>query len=172
MKIFVLQIKKLSFFLLILNLFCSNQIKSDEVQLKIKEEKNKVVNMYSNFNHSYKTEYIIDSGDNLFIQFKGLELFTNAYIVDQEGFLSLPEIMPLKVRGMTLQEIKSLLKEKYADVIYNPDETNFLKVGRKLGNITENGQKMFIYQASEAFKLWHGFEPKINLEILKLLKND
>ena len=121
MKIFVLQIKKLSFFLLIMNLFCSNQIKSDEVQLKIKEEKNKVVNMYSNFNHSYKTEYIIDSGDNLFIEFKGLEIFTNAYIVDQEGFLSLPEIMPLKVRGMTLQEIKSLLKEKYADVIYNPD---------------------------------------------------
>ena len=31
---------------------------------------------------------------------------------------------------------------------------------------------MFIYQASEAFKLWHGVEPKINKDTLKLLKND
>ena len=60
----------------------------------------------------------------------------------------------------------------FYDVIYNPAETNFLKKGRELGNIVENGEKMFIYQASEAFKLWHGMEPKVNSEILKFLKND
>ena len=31
---------------------------------------------------------------------------------------------------------------------------------------------MFIYQASEAFKLWHQIEPEINNEILQLLDND
>ena len=31
---------------------------------------------------------------------------------------------------------------------------------------------MFIYQAFEAFKLWHGIEPEVNFEIFKLLKND
>ena len=31
---------------------------------------------------------------------------------------------------------------------------------------------MFIYQAFEAFKLWHGIEPKINNDTLKLLEND
>ena len=31
---------------------------------------------------------------------------------------------------------------------------------------------MFIYQASKAFKLWHGIEPAVNFETLKLLKND
>ena len=31
---------------------------------------------------------------------------------------------------------------------------------------------MFIYQALEAFKLWHGIEPKINNETLKIFKND
>ena len=41
-----------------------------------------------------------------------------------------------------------------------------------LGNIAENGEKMFIYQASEAFKLWHGIEPEVNYETLTLLKND
>ena len=60
----------------------------------------------------------------------------------------------------------------FYDVIYNPAETNFLKEGKELGNKTENGSKMFIYQASEAFKLWHGIEPEVNFEIFKLLKND
>ena len=60
----------------------------------------------------------------------------------------------------------------FYDVIYNPAETNFLKEGKKLGNKTENGKLMFIYQASEAFKLWHGIEPEVNFETLKLLKND
>ena len=60
----------------------------------------------------------------------------------------------------------------FYDVIYNPRETSFLKEGKKLGNQSENGKLMFIYQASEAFKLWHGVEPKININILKLLEND
>ena len=60
----------------------------------------------------------------------------------------------------------------FYDVIYNPAETNFLKEGKQLGNITENGAMMFIYQAFEAFKLWHGIEPEVNFETLKLLKND
>ena len=59
----------------------------------------------------------------------------------------------------------------FYDVIYNPTETNFLKVGKDLGNKTENGGAMFIYQASEAFKLWHGIEPEVNIETFKLLKN-
>ena len=60
----------------------------------------------------------------------------------------------------------------FYDVIYNPSETNFLKQGKEFGNLSENGKLMFIYQASEAFKLWHGIEPKINSDTLKLLQND
>ena len=60
----------------------------------------------------------------------------------------------------------------FYDVIYNPAETIFLKEAKEFGNKTENGGAMFIYQASEAFKLWHGVEPEVNFETLKLLKND
>ncbi len=60
----------------------------------------------------------------------------------------------------------------FYDVIYNPAETNFLKNAKKKGNLTENGKLMFVYQALEAFKLWHKVEPKINNEIFKLLEND
>ena len=57
----------------------------------------------------------------------------------------------------------------FYDVIYNPSETDFLNIGKKLGNKYENGKLMFIYQAYSAFKLWHGVEPKINNETIKLL---
>jgi shikimate dehydrogenase len=57
----------------------------------------------------------------------------------------------------------------FYDVIYNPKETNFLKIGKKMGNETENGKMMFIYQSFTAFKVWHGVEPEINNEVIKLL---
>jgi shikimate dehydrogenase len=60
----------------------------------------------------------------------------------------------------------------FYDVIYNPNETNFLKLGKKLGNQIENGKLMFIYQAFEAFRLWHGVEPNVSEKILKLLDHD
>ncbi|WP_440675627.1 shikimate dehydrogenase [Candidatus Pelagibacter sp. HIMB1593] len=64
-------------------------------------------------------------------------------------------------------------KDKFFyDVIYNPKETNFLKLGKKMGNQTENGKLMFIYQAFEAFRLWHGVEPSVSEKILKLLDHD
>ena len=44
---------------------------------------------------------------------------------------------------------------------------------KKLGNNIENGKKMFIYQAHQAFALWHNVLPKIDEEVVKLLnKND
>ncbi len=63
-------------------------------------------------------------------------------------------------------------KKLFYDVIYNPKETNFLKIGKTLGNIGENGKTMFIYQALDAFKLWHKIEPKIDNDIMKILNND
>ena len=57
----------------------------------------------------------------------------------------------------------------FYDVIYNPKETNFLKTGKKLGNITLNGKLMFIHQALSAFNIWHGVEPDVNEEVINLL---
>jgi len=57
----------------------------------------------------------------------------------------------------------------FYDLIYNPKETNFLKMGKKLGHRTENGKMMFIYQALYAFKVWHGVEPGVNEDVIKIL---
>jgi len=54
----------------------------------------------------------------------------------------------------------------FYDVIYNPQKTNFLKEGKKLGNKIENGKMMFIYQAQLAFKIWHNILPKIKNKLL------
>ena len=67
-------------------------------------------------------------------------------------------------------DISKVGKNKFFyDVIYKPSETNFLKVGKKLGNRTENGKSMFIYQALASFKMWHGIQPEINREVIKIL---
>jgi shikimate dehydrogenase len=57
----------------------------------------------------------------------------------------------------------------FYDVIYNPSETNFLKIGKKLGNKTLNGKLMFIYQGLAAFNIWHGLKPDVDENIIKLL---
>lgn len=40
------------------------------------------------------------------------------------------------------------------DLIYNPDETEFLKKARQYGAITKNGYEMLIFQAEKAWKIW------------------
>ena len=69
--------------------------------------------------------------------------------------------------GLNFKNINK--KKLFYDVIYNPKETNFLRTGKNLGCQVSNGKMMFIYQALEAFKLWHKVEPEINEELKKLL---
>ena len=67
-------------------------------------------------------------------------------------------------------DFKNIEKEKlFYDVIYNPKETNFLKTGKSLGCQVSNGKMMFIYQAFEAFKLWHNVQPEINEDLKNFL---
>ena len=60
-------------------------------------------------------------------------------------------------------------KKLFYDVIYNPSETNFLKNAKQFGNEAVNGKMMFIYQAHQAFTIWHKIMPDIDDETIKLL---
>ena len=77
-----------------------------------------------------------------------------------------------KSDNLDLDFSKNRKNKFFYDVIYNPKETNFLKTGNNLGSKTVNGKKMFIFQAAEAFKIWHAIQPEINEEVNKLLDND
>lgn len=41
------------------------------------------------------------------------------------------------------------------DLIYNPEETQFLKKAKKKGAITKNGYEMLVLQAEKAWKIWN-----------------
>ena len=104
-------------------------------------------------------------------------LFNNIRILEWGNLTDFHMVINATSLGLNNETINldfsSLGHEKlFYDVIYNPNETRFLKLGKQLGYMTENGKTMFVYQALEAFKLWHKIEPIVNTETLKLLDND
>ena len=44
------------------------------------------------------------------------------------------------------------------DLIYNPDETLFMKKGRERGATVKNGLEMLLLQAFVSWEFWHGTE--------------
>ena len=109
--------------------------------------------------------------EDLKLRFKNLEVLEWGDTVDFDVIINATSL-GLKKETINLDFSKLGNNKLFYDVIYNPSETNFLKEGKKLGNKTENGKLMFVYQALEAFKLWHGIEPSINNETLEMLSND
>ena len=103
------------------------------------------------------------------------KLFKNLKIIDWGDIPEFDMIINATSVGLNKDDqinldLSKVGKNKFFyDVIYNPKQTNFLKIGKKIGNEIENGKLMFIYQAFTAFKIWHGIEPKISDEIIKLL---
>lgn len=112
-----------------------------------------------------------EKAEDLKSQFHDLEILDWGDINDFDVIINATSL-GLNKETINLDFSKFTNNKLFYDVIYNPEETNFLKEGKKLGNRTENGKLMFIYQALEAFKLWHGIEPEVNFETLKILKND
>ncbi len=112
-----------------------------------------------------------EKAENLKVLFKGLKILewgnlTNFHMVINATSLGLNN------ETINLDFSSSGHDKLFYDVIYNPPETHFLKMGKQLGYKTENGKTMFVYQALEAFKLWHKIEPKVNKDTFKLLDND
>ena len=109
--------------------------------------------------------------EDLKSRFQNLEVLDWGDLIDFDIIINATSL-GLNKESIDLDFSKFGNNKLFYDVIYNPEETNFLKVGKKLGNKTENGKLMFVYQASEAFKLWHGLEPQVNNETFELLNND
>jgi len=49
------------------------------------------------------------------------------------------------------------------DIVYNPLETKLLKEAKASGAKTVSGVLMLVYQGAEAFRLWTGIEPPVEL---------
>jgi shikimate dehydrogenase len=110
-----------------------------------------------------------DKAENLKTIFKNIEIIEWGEVPKFDMIINATSL-GLKKEDKIDLDFSSAPKNKFFyDVIYNPIETNFLKIGKSLGNITLNGKLMFIYQAFSAFSIWHGLEPDVDENIIKLL---
>ncbi len=113
-----------------------------------------------------------EKAENLKNLFKNLEIVDWGDITDFDIIINATSIGLNKNEKINLDFSKIENNKLFYDVIYNPNETNFLKMGQSLGNKIENGKMMFIYQAHQAFTVWHKLMPEINEEVIKIVTND
>ena len=114
----------------------------------------------------------LQKAENLKNQFNNLSILNWGEVPDFDVVINATSLGLKKEEDMNI-DFSNIGKNKlFYDVIYNPSETSFLKEGKKLGNRSENGKLMFIYQAHEAFKIWHGIEPNVDSKTIKLIEND
>jgi len=101
---------------------------------------------------------------------KNIEIIDWGQNVNFDIIINATSIGLKKNEKINLDLSKAGINKLFYDVIYNPNKTNFLLKGEKLGNQIENGKMMFIYQAQLAFNIWHNILPKIDDETIKLLE--
>ena len=112
-----------------------------------------------------------EKAENLIVLFKDLKILEWGNLTDFHMVINATSL-GLNNEKINLDFSRLGHDKLFYDVIYNPHETSFLKMGKQLGHKIENGKTMFVYQALEAFKLWHKIEPKVNTDTFKLLEND
>ncbi len=110
-----------------------------------------------------------EKAENLKFFFKDLIVVNWGEVHDFDAIINATSLGLNNNDELKLNFLDNIEGKFFYDVIYNPKETTFLKKGKKLGNLTENGKMMFIHQAAEAFKIWHRIEPKINKEVIGLV---
>ena len=110
-----------------------------------------------------------EKAENIKTIFKNLEIIEWGEVPNFDMIINATSIGLKKDDKLNL-DFSLISKNKFFyDIIYNPKETIFLKKAKELGNKTENGKMMFIYQAHQAFTIWHKVMPNIDEETIKLL---
>jgi shikimate dehydrogenase len=110
-----------------------------------------------------------EKAENLKKLFKNIELIEWGEIPNFDMIINATSIGLKKGDNIKLDFSLISGNKLFYDVIYNPNETNFLKIGKELGNKILNGKLMFIYQALSAFNIWHGLKPDVDENVIKLL---
>ena len=110
-----------------------------------------------------------EKAENLKKLFKNIEIVEWGKTLDFDMIINATSLGLKKEDNLNLNFTSTSGDKFFYDVIYNPNETNFLKIGKDLGKKTLNGKLMFIYQALSAFHIWHGLKPVVDEKIIKLL---
>ena len=115
---------------------------------------------------SNRTKEKAESLKNLF---KDIEIIEWGERIDFDMIINATSIGLKNEDGLNFDYTTIGSNKFFYDVIYNPRETIFLKRAKLFSNKAENGKMMFIYQAHQAFTIWHKLMPQINDETIKML---
>ncbi len=83
--------------------------KNNTIDIKYLESKNEL------------EDYIIDTGDSIYLEIYPANELSGIFPVNEEGELFLPKLDETFVRGLTKSELKTLLEKRYAEFIINPN---------------------------------------------------
>lgn len=111
--------------LIISSAFISTLISPIEVKADLEKlSKEEILQILKNdyIKNSPQDFYIIDSGDQIEVSISGdYPELTSRTFINGEGYLILPKIERLFVRGLTLEELNILLNEVYIEIVKYPD---------------------------------------------------
>ena len=102
-----------------------------------------------------------EKAEDLKILFNDLEVIDWGSIPDVDMIINATSLGLKKDDEIDLDFSKFEGKKFFYDIIYNPEETNFLKIGKKLDCITENGRKCLFTKLQLHLKYGMEFSHKL-----------
>ena len=133
-------------------------------------------------------DYMIDTGDAIFLEFFPAYDLSGIFPVNEEGELLLPRLDETYVRGLTVSELKTLLEERYTDFLIDPEIKVRIAVFKSIrvlarGELRNPGFYKFpayqsvslkpLYQnQSNSLKPLNQFQNNSNLDVLVKNYND
>ena len=87
----------------------SSNIKNNQIEIEYLDSKNEL------------EDYIIDTGDSIYLGFFPAKELSGIFPVNEEGELFLPRLDETFVRGLTTSELKNLLEKRYAEFLIEPE---------------------------------------------------
>jgi polysaccharide export outer membrane protein len=125
----------------------------------------------------YTPSYTLDAGDKLRITVFGQDGLTNSYTVDAGGNINVPLIGTLPVRGVTTQQLSSLitarLKQGYVREPHVSVEIEAYRPFFILGEVNNPGQYPYVANmtAEAAIAIAGGFSPRASKSKVELTRN-
>jgi len=107
--------------------------------------------------HGIKMIYIVsrnperfkDTKNKQYTNYEGAQSLTGDFLINTSPVGMYPNVNETPLSETTIQKFDYLI-----DLIYNPSETTFLRLGRKNNKQTANGLDMLVGQAVRAVEIW------------------
>ena len=104
-------------FFLFISFFIGSKVFAEEVS---ESKKNFIDINYLSSKNELK-DYILDTGDELYIQFENIPELSKIYKIDSEGEIYFERIKETYVRGLTILDLEILLEKRFAEFLVKPD---------------------------------------------------